>query len=193
MQRDRLVDHYIRAFGLWAIYLIGARNLTRVGVAHNPAAALKAQRVPGAEILKVWWSTDRAEAIALAEALAGSDARTAEDMIARMPAIAGGLGFAIADDAAVRARAFAAIAEVDASLKAMKERGELRAVSRAYRSMREDRAARGRGAMPWPVYWRRYVITILYQIARQARAVSGVEENTRKSNFVTTHSEQNAR
>lgn len=172
---DRLAEHYIRAYGLCAVYVAASGDAGApgiVGTTRSPRARehrLRHDHGRRAGILRLWWCATEADARAVAEAARAAGGAGADDI----PAVAAALGVALADPGTVADRAREAVEAVRARIEAMRATGGLRAVNADYKLMRQRRAAAGQATMPYPVYLRRRAIGMLYDMASEVRARAG--------------------
>jgi len=153
-QREtRLIRHYIRALGLWAVWRAAdAAGRCEAGITQDVQAAEHRLAARGLAAFDAWWAPSRAaaeRALALIERGAPAPGMTSH--------------------AVVIARARQAIAQVALKVAAASRAGDLRHVNAAYRDLRRRRAALGLSTYPYATYLDRYTIRVLYQTAAQVR------------------------
>jgi hypothetical protein len=101
---DRLAEHYIRAYGLHAVYVASAPTGPLTGVTRNVRAHarwLRHQHGHGTEILQHWWCASEADAAAVAKVLKGCGTAFTPpaELIAAAPSIAAGIEIELASGA----------------------------------------------------------------------------------------------
>lgn len=163
---DLLVRHFLRAYGLVAIYVaVAAKNgRTLVGRSHAIAATRTALAAEHGSITlrAVWWVADDAKADHILSRLTHDiPAAQAIDDIPRAASIAGIL---LTGDADVRARA---LAHVEAMRLA--NAAALRRLNAAYREERLDRERRGRRMRPYNAWIAHQEVRLMYAYADDHR------------------------
>lgn len=87
--------------------------------------------------------------------------------------VAGDLGVAIETDASLHERAEAAVHRTELELERMKNAGDLRPVTRAYREYRLAREAEGKGAQSWCAWFANYKMELVRAAAQISPLHSG--------------------
>ncbi len=154
-QREaRLIRHYIRALGLWAVWRAAdAAGRTEAGISQDVQAAERRLAVRGLTAFEAWWAPSRA---------------AAERALQAVERGAGGTG--LTSHATVMIRARQVIAQVSAKIDRANRVGELRHLNAGYRQLRLRREALGLTTYPYSPYLDRYAVLMLRETAAQIRA-----------------------
>lgn len=174
---ESLARHYIRAADLRAVYLASAGRVVRLGMTREPDARKRDLKRARAAIEAVYWFGSSADAAALiqaaAEAFPGIDragiVAGGGRVKAALTKIAADARLKLTDDATVKKRAAAVVADIDARVKAMQSSGHLRGLNADYRAARAEASRRGVPFHSYGDHLERYKIRMLYELARLAK------------------------
>lgn len=172
-QDDAMIAHYIRAYGLHAIFVAIGRGRSIAGTTGNIRAAMrriKSRHGRRARLHSQWWCNNREDAEAVLRAAIIEPEWPADDVSAIIENTAAEAGVGLAPAALVSVRAEIAVAAIRSQIETMRKSGDMKAVNAAFRAMREQRLAAGLPTMPYPVFLRRHEIQMLYDVAKAARA-----------------------
>lgn len=162
----QLVQHYLRAYGLVAIYVgvAPASGKTLLGYCHNIDARLRALETERGQtkIYGQWWCADNTKARQLIVALPrGTGAAVAQRQLPYLATVA---GITLTADAEIQQH-------VRANLEAMRLRcaRQLRALNADFKANRIARAAAGLKTIPYATFRHRNEIRMIYAEAAEHR------------------------
>jgi hypothetical protein len=180
-RRDRLVGHYIRAYRMHAVFIVGPPDRGApafIGASRNPSVALKTIRFRhGSDLVlrRQWWFADADSAAAVVRECGGSAlcALSVEPAITAVLTTARRLGIMVTAHDVVVARAGEAIDRIEAEFQKLRQAGGMKPINRQFKELREQRERQGLKAMRYDDFVFRFKLRMIYRVAASARENGG--------------------
>lgn len=177
---DRLVLHYVRAFELCALYVIGPKcgHPVKIGYARNIGTRISTLRTGHWEEISahhVLWCPSAGMAKTIEQhshrmlgefSMRGEwFAVPADVAVAAIQRSAEVWRTTLTDDATIKERAKKVVDRVEAEVSAMQQRGDMKLINQGYKNYRITRGKSGVRAQTYHEWLHNYKVRMLYNIA----------------------------